>query len=195
MDRMADFDIKLLDHTDGSWQAFRDDWKAQCEEAAEPFDDYAPEALALLERIVSEHSATDTAISQSQVGALWDSDTKHFYAACVLNRALIPAHPGYTLRVRHIIVSPLIDYGVSDIRMYPDVVIGMTLGIVHVSSTVLQANNIHFHLRSPEDVDFFRAFGAALHEAKVFASVQPRGSWLYIEKMGAVGTASTQELT
>ena len=68
--------------------------------------------------------------------------------------------------------------------MYPDVLIGVLIGIVNVSSTHLMANSIRFHLRSPEDLSFFRAFGTSLNDTKAFASVQTRGSWLYIEKSG-----------
>ena len=106
---------------------------------------------------------------------------------------MLPNTPGFTLRVRQLVVSPLLDYGVGPIQMYPDVVIGMMLGIVHLSSSILSATNIHFHLRSPEDMTFFRAFGVALGDQKVFASVQTRGAWLYVEKVAAVGTAAPEE--
>lgn len=132
-------------------------------------------------------------MNETRVGALWDSDRERFYAVCVLNRTMLPKTPGYTIRVRHLIVSPLLDYGVGDIQMYPDVVIAITLGIVSLSSTVMRANNIHFHMRSPEDVSYFRAFGAALEARKVFAAVKFRGTWLHIEKVGAVGVADSEE--
>lgn len=190
---MENYDIKVLSQGDGSWEAFRSDWKAQCSEVLEEFDDYSPDILKLLEGTVTGTTPSLGGTNETVVGALWDAGSKRFYAACVLNRVMLPKTPGYTLRVRHLIVSPLLDYGIGPVQMYPDVVIGMTLGIVHLSSTVLHANNIHFHLRSPQDVSYFHAFGLALEGAKIFASVQTRGAWLYIEKVGAVGTASTEE--
>lgn len=188
-----DFDIKLLSQDDGSWEAFQADWKKQCDEVGDDFDDYSPDVLELISSIITGGTPGLGGSNHTHIGALWDADSKRYYAACVLNRVMLPNTPGYTLRVRHIIVSPLIDYGVSEVQMYPDVVVAIMLGIVHLSSSVLQANNIHMHLRSPEDIAFFRAFGAALGETKAFASVQSRGSWLYVEKAGSAAAESTEE--
>jgi len=190
---LVNFDIKILSDQDGTWAAFKADWEAQCDEVGDAFDDYSPDVTRLMEGIACGTEPSLGGTNQSAVGALWDADTKRYYAACVLNRVMLPGTPGYTLRVRQLIVSPLLDYGVGEVQMYPDVVIGMTLGIVHLSSGVLPANSIHFHLRSPEDMAYFRAFGAALDNRKIFASVQSRGSWLYIEKAAAVGTAVMED--
>lgn len=191
--RMDNFDIKLLTKTDGSWDAFCLDWQEQCEKVGEDFTEYAPDLIEIMRDIACGTGSALGGTNQTAVGALWDGESKRYYAACVLNRVMLPKTSGYTLRVRQLVVSPLLDYGVAPIQMYPDVVIGMTLGIVHLSSSVLAANNIHFHLRSPEDVTYFRAFGVSLGEASVFASVQTRGAWLYIEKVGAVGTGPAEE--
>lgn len=189
---MADFDLKILSPDDGTWDAFCDDWKGQCSEVNDTFEDYAPDALGVIGGIMTGDLKTLDGTGTTVVGALWDADTKHYYAACVLHRVMLPGAPGYTLRVRQLVVCPLLDYGLSDIEMYPDVVIGVVLGIVHVSSTNLPANSIRFHLRSPEDLSFFRAFGTSLNETKAFASVQTHGSWLYIEKSGTE-TAPVEE--
>ena len=189
---MTDFDFKILSVDDGSWDAFCEDWKVQCDDVAEEFDDYAPDALGVIQGIMSGDIALLGGSGTTVVGALWDATTKHYYAACVLHRAMLPGAPGFTLRVRQLVVCPLLDFGVSDIEMYPDVVVGVVLGIVNVSSTDLPANSIRFHLRSPEDLSFFRAFGTSLNETKAFASVQTHGSWLYIEKTGA-GMAPVEE--
>ena len=189
---MPDFDLKILSHEDGSWDAFCDDWKAQCEKVEETFEDYAPEALGVITGIMSNTVALLDGAGKTVVAALWDAETKHYYSACVLHRALLPGAPGYTLRVRQLVVCPLLDFGLSDIEMYPDVIIGVVLGVVHASSTSLVANSIRFHLRSPGDRSFFRAFGTSLNDTKAFASVQTHASWLYIEKTGA-DVASAEE--
>lgn len=191
---MAAFDIKLLARDDGSWDAFEADWKAQCDEVDESYDDYAPDAFGVIGGIIDKSLSTVGGVSTTRVGALWDSESKRYYAACVLHRSLLPHTPGFTLRVRQLVVSPLLDYGVAEVQMYPDVVIGVLTGIIYLSSSVLQANNIHLHLRSPEDISFFRSLGMALSGANVFASVQTRGSWLYVEKVAAVGTGAAEEL-
>lgn len=190
---MSDFIIKVLSAADGSWDAFKADWTAQCEQVGDTYEEYATDALGVIEGIACGSTTALEGTSEVAVGALWDQETGRYYAACVLNRAMLPGTSGYTLRVRQITVSPLLDYGVAEVRMYPDVVIGLVLGIIQLSSTVMQSNNLRMHLRSPEDMAFFRVFANALDGRKAFASVQIRGSWLYIEKVGAVGTATAKE--
>lgn len=190
---LPDFDLKVLSQEDGSWDAFKTDWAAQSAEVGEDFDEYAPSVISVLEDIVTGDLPSAGGTNTTVVGALWDASSARYYAACMLNRVMLPKTPGYTLRVRHLVVSPLIDYGASEIEMYPDVVIGVTLGIVNLSASVLPANNIHLHLRSPEDMTFFRAFGVALGAEKIFASVQTKGAWLYIEKVGAAPASPMEE--
>lgn len=191
--RMTHFDIKILREEDGTWAAFEADWKQQCEDVGESIDDYSPEALELLRRIAMGKEPSLGGTNESAVGALWDNESKRYWAAMVLNRVMLPKTPGYTLRVRHMTVSPAVDYGVAEVRMYPDIIIGLVLGIVYLSSTAMHANTLQMHLRSPQDVEFFRVFAASIGPKNVFASVQIRGAWLYIEKVGVVGTTATEE--
>ena len=179
---MANFDIHILSVLDGSWQSFRNDWERQCSDVGDSFSDYAPDSLAIVEDIASGSAAAVGGVSETRIGALWDTESSKYYACFMLNRAMVPGVTGFTLRVRHVVVSPLLDYGLAEISLYPDVIIGILAGVVHLSSTSLSANSIRFHLRSPEDQAFFRALGTSLGGTDVFASVQTHGAWLYIVK-------------
>ncbi len=183
---MADFDVHLLATSDGTWDKFRSDWSAQCAAVGESFDEYASDSLGILGEIVTGTLSNLGGVNDTRVGALWDEESDHYYAVWMLNHTMVPGTPGYTLRVRHVLVSPLLDYGVAEVALYPDVIVGILSGVVHLSSTVLGANNIRFHLRSPEDQAFFKTLGTDLGGSGVFASVQTHGAWLYITKSGAV---------
>lgn len=191
---VATFDIHVLSAADGTWDRFKADWQKQCEEVGEAFDEYAADSLKIVAGVITGELISVGGGSVTRVGALWDSDSERYYACCMLNRVTgLPGIDGPVLRVRHLIVSPLIDYGVGDVEMYPDVLIGILQGVVHLSSTSLNAGNIHLHLRSPEDQSFFRAFGTSLGASGVFASVQTRGAWLYVTKTTGVGTSEIGE--
>jgi len=179
---MVDFTICSLELDDGTWSAFEADWKAQCAKAGEGYDDYAPNSLDVLRGIVDGRVPPVGPPDRVGVSALRSDEDGCFYAACMLNLVRLPRLTGMTLRVRHVIVSPLIDFGIMDPNLYADVLIGLVGGVIHISESIFEANNIHFHLRSPADIDFFRAFGKALDGADVFRSVQNHGAWLHIEK-------------
>lgn len=190
---MADFEIKILSASDGSWEAFQADWRAQSTEIDDAFEDYAPDALAVIGGFMSGTIPSMGGQNRTEVGALWDIETERYYACCILNLTRLPGVSGKVLRIRQLVVCPLLDAGVCDIKMYPDVVIGVFAGIVHLSSTIMAAEHIHMHLRSPEDMTYFHAFGSALSDTKIFASVQSRGSWLHISKAAEVGTPTVEE--
>lgn len=179
---MAKFEMRLLATGDGSWDQFREDWVAQCAEVDDIFEEYAPDSLKVVAEIVAGTMPSVGGDNETHIGALWDGESERYYACCMLNRVSLPRTEGRTLRIRHLLVSPLIDYGAVDISMYPDVLIGILTGVIHLSSTNLEAEHIRLHLRSPEDQSFFRAFGTNLSGSGVFATVQTHGAWLYITK-------------
>lgn len=190
---MAKFETHILSVQDGSWDNFKRDWAEQAEKAPFSFDEYVPTSMALMTEIVEGTGASLGPLNMTRVAALWDADTSHYYACSILNRTGIPGWSGRVLRVRELTVSPLIDLGEADVAMYPDVIIGIFNGIVHLSSTALGAEHIHMHLRSPGDQAFFHVFGTDLGASNVFASVQARGTWLYITKSAGVGTSAGVE--
>lgn len=190
---MAKFEIQILSASDGSWERFRQDWQAQCAEAGDNFDDYAPDSLQVVADAVAGSLLGVGGDNVTKIGALWDDESGHFYACCMLNRTRLPGTEGHTLRIRHLIVSPLLDYGLASVELYPDVLIGILSGVVHLSETEMVAQHIRFHLRSPEDQAFFKAFGTDLAGSGVFATVQTFGAWLYVSKRDGAAEPSTEE--
>lgn len=190
---MMKFETHVLSAQDGSWERFKADWHAQCEQAGGSLDEYAPASLALMASIADGTGAGLGPLNVTRIAALWHVETERYYACCIANRTALPGIDGRVLRVRELTVWPMIDFGVAEVAMYPDVIIGVVSGIIHLSSTSLGADHIHLHLRSPEDQAFFRAFGTDLGMSGVFASVQARGTWLYITKSAEVGTPAVQE--
>ena len=172
----------ILSATDHSWATFEQDWRDQSVKAGEPFEDDESSSFAILRDIVSGALPSVRPARHSGVVAFKSAEDGRFHAACMFNHAHLPGDDGPTLRVRHLIVSPLLDYGKLGTDFYAGVLIDAVLGIVQLSETPFVANVIKFHVRSPEDVVFFRAFGSALNGQKVFASVRSAGAWLYITK-------------
>lgn len=191
---MANFETHILSVSDGSWDRFRSDWQTQCVDVGDTFEDYAPDSLKVVAEIVAGTLlGLDGSGGDTRVGALWDKDTGRYYACCMLNLARLPETTGKTLRIRHLLVSPLLDYGKAPVALYPDVLIGFLVGVVNLSATVMKADHIRFHLRSPADQAFFKAFGTDLEGSGVFASVQTFGTWLYITKTVGEETSAVQE--
>ena len=81
---MTEFDIKLLSAEDGTWDAFVADWTAQCGVVGEAFDDYAPDVIKLLSGIVDGSEPSMGGTNRTEVGALWDAVSNHYYAVCDL---------------------------------------------------------------------------------------------------------------
>jgi len=178
------YTINTISFSDGSWQAFEADWQLQCSDMGESFNDYAPDSLGVLKSIADGTLKTaDGPGSKTVVAALIERSSGQHHLACMLNLANIPGTDGMTLRVRHLLVSPRLDYGSEGVAAYADVLVGTLAGVVKVSESDMSANNIRFHLRSPGDAEFFAAFGKALDGEQIFRSVEMRGSWLYITKL------------
>lgn len=159
---------------DGTWPKVIDDWTRQCEEVGESIDDFAPESMGVI-RSFTDHCERDT-------WAAGLHDGSHWSAIAMLNRAMLPKTTGYTLRVRHVIVSPWLDFGAWSKDAYAETLVNFVWATVQISEKVLKADHIKFHLRSPSDADFFRAFGNTLDSKNVFSHVSTHGAWLAITK-------------
>lgn len=165
--------VRLL-QSDGSWPKLLEDWSRQCDEVGESIDDFAPDAMSVI-RSFTDHCERDT-------WAAGLSDGTHWSAVAMLNRTMLPKTDGYTLRVRQVIVSPLLDFGAWSKEKYAETLVNFVWATVQVSGKVLPADHIKFHLRSPSDADFFRAFGNTLDSKSVFREVSTHGAWLAITK-------------
>lgn len=185
------FTAKSLWEEDGTWQSFRDDWEKQCEEAGEPFEEYAPDVTEVL-RKVAAGEAEQTKINNSSICGIQGEDGR-YWAVALLNwvRAL-PGEDVPTLRIRHLLVSPRLDFGLEDVDVYADVLIGALSGFLTVAEAHYEVREVKMHLRSPADVAFFRVLGSGLAKSSKFERVETRGAWLYITLSEGDGEGETQ---
>lgn len=152
-------------------------WKAECEALGEDFETYSAIPVAIFNEIM-ERDAAKTGLYVAQ------ADDGSFGAVCMVNHARIPGYVGPVLRVRHILLSPRFDLGEWEISDYVEVIFAILNGVIERSEkdAKLKANHIKLHARSPSDMQFLQALGTALGKANVYASVQVKGTWLYITK-------------
>ncbi|NTF43056.1 hypothetical protein [Rhizobium rhizogenes] len=167
--------VRLLED-DGTWQAFQDDWRAQCEPFEEDFDTYAEATFSAVREIIEKEK------KKAGVFAL-RIEGKHV-AMCQINTAAIPRYDAPVMRVRFITLSPEFDLAEKEIEDYANVMVELLTQVVILSRTSgeMKTRYIKFHLRSPADRQFFTAFGKGLHESKYFDNVATQGAWLYISQ-------------
>jgi len=152
-------------------------WAAETESLGEDFEIYSAIPVSVFQQIM-EKDAHNTGLF-----AVRASDGS-FAAVCMLNHAYLPNYEGPVLRVRHILLSPKFDLGETELMDYVEVLFAILNGVISHSETddKMKANHIKFHARSPADMTYFAALGQALGSAQVYASVQMKGSWLYITR-------------
>ena len=166
---------KLLEST-GTWDAFKADWKSQCEKYDEDFEDYASNTFDTISEIIT----TD----EKKSGIFAFKEDGKFISMCQLNVAGLPKYDSPVMRIRFLTLCPDIDFGETTIDEYGNILTTTLASILAISSHVddLKVNHIKMHLRSPADRQFFAMLGKGLNETDVFASVQTVGAWLYITK-------------
>jgi hypothetical protein len=172
-------EIRRLLSTDSSWTQFEKDWSAQCEEVGDDFESYGAAPISMVRKFAESDSETEWAVG------LYDKNSKKYYASAC---AILAAQKGYTgkvLRIREVVVCPLLDYGKLPENEYVDTLIHLLNGAVKLSVTQLKARHIKMHLRSPADAVFFRAVGATLDSKGVFAATEAHGAWLSFTKKSA----------
>lgn len=117
--RMKKLSFRALKSQDKTWDALIEDWRTQCSEFDEDIDQFAMTSLPVLGRLAAEPEAN------AAVFALLDDQEAH-HAVVQLNRAMLPKTSGWTLRARHMILSPKYDYGAYSIDDYA-IAIGSTV--------------------------------------------------------------------
>ncbi|CVI22769.1 conserved hypothetical protein [Agrobacterium fabacearum CFBP 5771] len=169
-----DLEIVRLLHNDGTWEAFKQDWEAQCAFYDEDFGSYAEGTFSVVGDLVQQEGAAAGLFAVKV-------DGRHV-SMCQLNRANIPGYTGPVLRVRYMTLSPDYDFGDKPVEDYADILIKTFATVLAVSNKLMKADHIKFHLRSPADRQFFAALGRGMDETDMFHSVQVRGAWLYVTK-------------
>ncbi|TWH28915.1 hypothetical protein L611_003600000290 [Aminobacter sp. J15] len=174
---MRDFNLIRLLASDGTWDAFEDDWRRQCAELGEDFEAYAGSTFAVVSDLVASED------KRAGVFGLQAEDNT-FAAMCQVNKADLPKFVGPVLRTRFITLSPEYDLTDKSPLEYGSVLTGVfteVLGLAYLDPE-LASRHIKFHLRSPQDIAFFTTIEQGFRERDIFASIHTRGMWLYISR-------------
>jgi hypothetical protein len=178
-----DFTIVALGDEDCSWRQLEKDWAGQAEQLGRSPDAYALASLGVLRDLTAGRlSMVGGAHGKTEVAGIRRRSDGRFYAACMLNLAELPGVPGLSLRVRHLVESPLLDSGVGGADFYSDILISTLGNINDLARTDWRAQHVRVHFQKPADAALVRACEAALIRAEVSGSVQMRGAWLYISR-------------
>jgi len=180
-------EIRRLRTSNGSWNLLEDDWSNQCTEVGDDFESYGAASVSMVRKFAEADSNTEWALG------LYDKSSKNYYASAC---AILTAQKGYTgrvLRIREVVVCPLLDYGNLPETKYVDTLIHLLNGAVKLSETDLKARHIKIHLRSPADAVFFRAIGTALDRKSVFAATEAHGSWLSFTKKSSAALRAVRK--
>jgi hypothetical protein len=172
--------IELL-KSNGSYDRMKDGWREQCEAAGEEFQYYAQGTFLVLDPLAANPER------RSGIFAVQRGDDLP-EVICQANCTPLPGHPDPVLRIRMVTMCPDLDFGTvatPQVR-YIDNLVDLFFGIIELSQTDsrddMLAREIKFHLRSPEDFNFFRAVRGSLAKISRFESVEMRGAWLYITR-------------
>lgn len=172
-------EIRRLRSSDKSWSQFQDDWSAQCDEVGDDFGSYGAAPISMIRQSAENDSDSEWAIG------LYDKNRKKFFASACAILATQKGYTGKVLRIREVVVCPLLDYGNLPETEYVDTLIHLLNGAVKLSESGLKAKHIKMHLRSPADAVFFRAVGTSLDSKGVFAATEAHGAWLSFTKKSA----------
>lgn len=152
------------------------DWDAQCAEFGEDFSEYSTASMETL-RSLAEEPEVD---SRGVFGVCKDDA---ILAVCQLNVALLPRYDGKVLRVRHITLAPEFDYSdTKEIDDYAAVLREILFGTLMMADGAMTAPHMKFHLRSPNDREFFTNMRDYLTDHDSFELVEIKGSWLYMSR-------------
>lgn len=162
---------------DGTWDALVDDWGRICQSYDEDFENYMTVSIPTLKQQCIECENERWSGSYS----LKNNEGQHI-AVAFLNAAHIKGFNGRVLRVRHLSMSPLYDFGEYDEGTYAKTLSEIVMKIVEMSDSDLESPNIKIHFRSPADVRLFRIFAEKMNEFEHFSTIKMVGSWLHIVK-------------
>lgn len=169
----GDHPIERLRKSDGTWNQLETDWGEQCAEFGEEFSQFATGSIPVLRDAASDER------DDCGVFAVRGDDGR-IAAVAQVNFTHLPGYTDKVLRVRHLIMSPALDYGEEDIADYGKILSRMFVRTVSLAYSEMPSSHVKFHLRSPADRQFFADVIDALKEFEIFASVAMRGAWLYL---------------
>lgn len=165
-----------LSADDDSWDRLKAGWREQCLAIDEDFALYAPGSFHVLDQLVAKPERR-----AGVYGVPKDSGPPD--VVCQINTTPLPGHPDPVMRIRMVTVCPAIDFGTVPEGQYTDTLVDLFLGIIELSQDdEMGAKEFKLHLRSPEDVSFFRVVSRGLMKIKGLAHVSVHGSWLHVVK-------------
>lgn len=170
---MKQFTFRRLHESDGTWAALKDDWASQCSELCEDFEQFATDSIPVLEALAAQPET-----NASVYGLVCDKEKHH--AVAQLNRAMLPGTSGWTLRVRHLILSPDYDFGALLVDDYAIAIGNVLLQTLAVAHETMPSDHVKFHLRSPADRSFFATLSSELSGITHFKDVRIVGAWLQL---------------
>lgn len=166
--------IQRLLFDDGSWAKIQNDWKRQCDEINEDFSSNYTNLLDAFEELAKNPSESEWAMAVTLDG--------RFTAAFILILANQKGYDAPVLRVRNIVVCPLLDDGILSVQTYGETLVDLLYETINVSETLLVAKYIKMHVRSPADLTFFATLRVSLDRQGKFESTDLKGAWLTLAK-------------
>jgi hypothetical protein len=173
--------VQLLS-SNGTYDRMKTGWREQCEAAGEEFQYFAQGTFLVLDPL-----AANPERRAGIFGVQKGDDLPEII--CQANCTPLPGHPEPVLRIRMVTMCPALDFGTTPddpTGRYIENLVDLFFGIVQLSqahtNAEMQAREIKFHLRSPQDYTFFRAVRTELAKISSFESVEMKGAWLYITR-------------
>lgn len=168
--------VQLLG-SNGTYDRMKTGWREQCLAAGELFEDYAQGTFLVLDQL-----AANPERRAGIYGVQRGDDLPEII--CQANCTPLPGHPEPVLRIRMVTMSPALDFGTASdtTNRYIENLVDLFFGIIELSQGDMEAKEIKFHLRSPEDFSFFRAVRGQLAKISRFESVEMHGAWLYVTR-------------
>jgi len=166
--------LTRLTSENGKFEELKDEWKKQCDEYGESFDDYATPAIQHAEKIASENPPDATyGIYAGVVG-------DEYQCLMHINQAALPKTTGKTLRILWVLLTPkydFVDVKHQDLaRLSAEIIVDA----VNLASSDLKSDHIKIHLGNFADHRFFGAIASGLQAIKFFNEQAIRGNWMHI---------------
>jgi hypothetical protein len=160
--------LQKLEPNAAAWAELETQWRAQCAEFDEDFEDYYFVSLNMLR-------------SLGAFGLVDDDGT--FHGVMSLDRVEQKGYTGTVLRALYFFIAPKYDFGELEIADYTNILTQYLVNVIDCSNDMLVSDHIKVHYRSRSDAQFYEALAPHLNASSKFSSVTSRGMWLYIEKV------------
>ncbi len=175
----------------GVFQELEAQWRGQCEELNELYDEFAGPSLDHARRVASDPLRKET----YAIYALQDS-TGEYVCLSHINVARLPGTAGRTLRVVWVLMAPRYDYE----EIAPDTMAQLVAGLFELVIDLasggqderMAAEHIKIHLTGLGDRRFFGPAVQHLKSSEILQDVETRGNWLHLSLNEYLGQIALQ---